>query len=291
MLTPELAVIHDEMFPLYLIRGERNLLVDTAITARSDQIGRNLDQLLAGEPLHAVVLTHSHYDHTGALTFLEERYGCEIFSSQRTKEILENPKSIEFINKLNREFDRLLDCPHGAEVRIPKKISAVREGDIIPVARDRWLQVYETPGHTRCSISFLLLPERIFFVGDAAGILERKGRHKPLFLSSYLQYERSLSTIASVNAEMLGLPHNTPIRGARNVADYLAGARASMVHAKEDILAALRQSRDFEHIAAEILAREFPHPTIIGPREAFLINLTVMIKAVFREYVETAPKP
>ena len=39
-------------------------------------------------------------------------------------------------------------------------------------------------------------------------------------------------------------------------------------------------------IAESILEREYTSPTIMGPREALLINVTAMVKSVFYEFVK-----
>jgi glyoxylase-like metal-dependent hydrolase (beta-lactamase superfamily II) len=81
-------------------------------------------------------------------------------------------------------------------------------------------QVYETPGHTRCSLAFLLQPENILFPGDAAGVVEKSGKIKPLFLSSYTLYEQSLKKLSTIKANILALPHNTAIKGERKIRDF-----------------------------------------------------------------------
>lgn len=283
-IMTDVFVIHDSMFPLYVIRDQKNVLVDCSILARAKSIYQVLTRLLGQQPVHTVLLTHSHYDHTGACSFLQDKYHFNIFCSQRTKEILENPKSLEFINKLNRNFSQLLGSENSdLIIRTPQNIHHVCEGDKITISEQHYLQVYETPGHTRCSISFLLQPEKIFFIGDAAGVIEKNKKIKPLFLSSYLQYEESLNKIKQVDAEILALPHNNLIKGRKNVADFLNCALEATRLAKFDILEALKKTDDINQIASDILAGEFPLPTIAGPREALLINLTAMVKAVKRE--------
>jgi hypothetical protein len=55
---------------------------------------------------------------------------------------------------------------------------------------------------------------------------------------------------------------------------------------KEKILARLGQSEDFAGIAENLLAEEYASPTIMGPREALMINVTAMVKSVFYEFVK-----
>ncbi len=274
------------MFPLYVIRGEQNVLVDCAILAKAGEIEKKLTTLPGDGRIGMVLLTHSHYDHTGACSVLQEKHGFKIIASQRTKEVLENDKAIAFIDDLNQKFKKILGDTSGSVFTKPRNIRAVKENDIIPLGGGQELEVFETPGHTRCSISFLLKPELILFPGDAAGVMEKNGSIKPLFLSSYTQYEASLKKLLALDAEVLALAHNTAIRGRERVKEFLGGSLAETRKLKGKILAWLGQSDDFGDIAEKILAEEYALPTIMGPREALVINVTSMVKSVYYEFVK-----
>ncbi len=285
-LAENVYVLHDPMFPLYVIRAGRNLLVDCAILAKAGEIAGKLDALLGEEKIDLALLTHSHYDHTGACSRLQDKYGFEIIASQRTKEILENEKAVAFIDDLNQKFKDMLGDRSASVFSKPRNVRGVGENDVIDLSAGRTIEVVETPGHTRCSISFLLKPENILFPGDAAGVVEKTGKLKPLFLSSYTQYERSLEKLMTLGAGMLALPHNPVIKGEEKVGAFLAAALDEARKLKAEIFARLQHSHDFAMIAASILEREYASPTIMGPREALMINVTAMVKSVFYEFVK-----
>jgi glyoxylase-like metal-dependent hydrolase (beta-lactamase superfamily II) len=276
-------LLHDPMFPVYLIHGPKPILVDCAILAKAMEIDKFLHDLLQGDPLVSVILTHSHYDHTGSCSFLQEKHKFNIVASQRTKEILQNPKAIEFIDRLNRDFNSRLLIKMDARVSMPENIVSVHEGDVIKISDKQWLQVYETPGHSRCSVAFLLKPENILFPGDATGIIERDKTIKPLFLSSYLQYVESINKIKTLDVEILALPHNQPIKGRKNIQEFLDRTLLQTELLKDKILSELRSNNDFNAIAEKLSAKDYSRPTVDGPREALLINLSAMVKSVFNE--------
>ena len=285
-LQANVAVMRDPMFPLYVVRGERNVLVDCAILAKANEIEKNLAALLGDNGIAMVLLTHSHYDHTGACSHLQKKFGFEIVASQRTKEILENDKAVAFIDDLNQKFKKIMNDNSGSVFSKPRDIRAVGEHDRIPLPGGQFFEVYETPGHTRCSISFRLQPENILFPGDAAGVMEKNGKIKPLFLSSYTQYEGSLKKLLALEAEVLALAHNTAIKGKENVREFLAASLDETQKLKEKIIDRLGQSADFGLIAERLLAEEYVSPTIMGPREALVINVTAMVKSVYYEFVK-----
>jgi len=287
ILRANVYVLHDPMFPLYVIRAGQNLLIDCSILAKANAIEEKLQELLGKEKIDLVLLTHSHYDHTGACSHLQKKYGFEIIASKRTKEILENDNAIEFIDNLNQKFKAILNDQSNSTFTKPAQVRGIGENETIKISDSQLIEVFETPGHTRCSLSFLLKPENILFPGDAAGVIEKSGKIKPLFLSSYSLYEQSLKKLITIKAEMLALPHNTAIKGERKVQEFLQSALREAQKLKEEILAALQNTTDFALIAENILNREYTFPTIMGPREALLINITAMVKSIYYEFVKT----
>jgi 2-aminobenzoylacetyl-CoA thioesterase len=285
-LRANVFTVHDPMFPLYVIRGKQNLMIDCSILAKAREIEKKIHAFLGDEKIDLLLLTHSHYDHTGACSYLQEKFGFAIAASCRTKEILANDKAIGFIDDLNQKFKKILNDPSDLVFSMPERVRGIGENEEIKLAGGQTIAVLETPGHTRCSISFLLNPENILFPGDAAGVIEKSGKIKPLFLSSYTQYERSLRKLIAIQADVLALPHNTAIKGKKRVNDFLESSLRETQKLKEEILAALHDQLDFGRIAENILAGEYTFPTIMGPREALLINVTAMVKSIYFEFIK-----
>lgn len=285
-ITNNVYVIHDSMFPIYLIHGQKSILVDCSILAKGREIDESLVSILKNDRIESVLLTHSHYDHTGACSYLQGKHHFNIIASQRTKEILQNPKAIDFIDNLNQEFMRRLGQETGIHVTMPESIIPVREGDVIKVSSEQWLQVYETPGHSRCSLAFLLKPENILFPGDAAGIIEKDRTIKPLFLSSYSQYLESLNKIRTLDADILALPHNQIIRGRKNILEFFDRSLLETIKLKDKIFQELQITTDFNAIAEKLSVMEYSLPTVDGPREALIINLTAMVKSIYNEFLK-----
>lgn len=285
-LQANVFTIHDPMFPLYVIRGKQNLMIDCSILAKAKDVEAKLRELLGNEKIDLALLTHSHYDHTGACSYLQEKFGFEIIASLRTKEILENDKAIEFIDNLNQKFKNILNDHSDSVFTKPAHIRGVGENEKIRISDSQWIEIFETPGHTRCSISFLLKPENILFPGDAAGVIEKSGKIKPLFLSSYTLYEKSLKKLISLKAATLAFPHNTAIKGENKVQEFLRSSLRETQKLKEKILTALQSTTDFALIAENILNQEYTLPAIMGPREALLINVTAMVKSIFYEFLK-----
>lgn len=282
-ITKNVLMLHEPMFPLYLVRGKENILMDTAISAVTQSVSDKLGTLLQGETLHSVLLTHSHYDHTGALPFLQKKFGCRVIGSPRTIELLKKQEVRDFIADMNTRFNKVLGSGVTTEFPELNHLYSVREGEKVRVDSKRYFVVLETPGHTRCSISFLLMPDRILFPGDAAGVLEKNGKVKPLFLSSYNSYIESIGKLIDLKAEMLCPPHNTRIKGAVRVQKHLRQALEAAINLKEKIVDALKSGMSIKETTKIVMEKEFPLPVVQGPQKAFDINLTSMVRTVSRE--------
>lgn len=87
------------------------------------------------------------------------------------------------------------------------------EEDTIQVGNKQNLAFFFTPGHTRCSVSYYLTQNGILFPGDALGVVEKNGNIRPLFLSDYSAYIKSILLLSQLTVKTLALPHNTAIKG------------------------------------------------------------------------------
>ncbi len=198
----------------YLIDGDEGVtLVDTllpkkegTITKALAEIGRSLSDV------SAIVLTHSHADHTGSAAAVKEASGAAVYASTgdvaavRGEEKPPLPPMAERFPFL-KPIMRLLPAPAPVVVE-----HVIGEGADARLPED--LRVIDTPGHTPGHVSYLLDREGgLLFVGDAA--VAKKGEITRGWMNrAEPTFDASLRHIAEFDFARAVFGHAAPIQSS-----------------------------------------------------------------------------
>ena len=164
-----------------------------------------------------LLILHSHFDHVGIIPFLKRRNkALVLYGSARAWEILHKPKAIDTINNFSREVAKQVGregvyAAYDLEWRESLSGAIVSEGDIIDLGGMEG-HVYETPGHSSCSISFYIPHLKALFASDGAGI-----PYKDTIVisanSNFTKYQESLEKLKELDVEYLCADHYGYISG------------------------------------------------------------------------------
>ena len=151
-----------------------------------------------------LLILHSHFDHVGIVPYFKRNYpAIEVLASEAAVKTFEKPKAIEFINSYNQlsagEKNESLKG-FDLEWRTDIEPSVVREGEIIDLGGVA-LKIYETPGHSNCSISAYEPDAGILFGSDAIGI----PFSDKLFPSMNTNIEQFLNSLEKLRALKINL--------------------------------------------------------------------------------------
>ncbi len=135
---------------IYLVTGERTMLVDTGTGAASEPIIENIAEILNGRKLDFVVLTHRHFDHIGGLKDIVPAF---------RPEVLAGAADAEEIRRGGR------DPISGMMLHPCEDVRELSEGDTIDLG-EHVLRVIETPGHTEGGICLYDTESGALFSGD-----------------------------------------------------------------------------------------------------------------------------
>ena len=106
-----------------------------------------------GWVIEAILLTHGHFDHTGAVNELRETLGIPVYAHENSDRYL-----------LDGEMNLSAFC---IGEKVIRNVCTLRDGDTVSL-RDGscLLRVIHTPGHTTDSVVYYSDKDRIAFVGD-----------------------------------------------------------------------------------------------------------------------------
>ena len=133
-------VLHEETKEL--------ILIDPA-----DDAARIIQKIEENEwKLQAILLTHGHFDHIGAVDDLRAHFkGVQCYVGEDEKEVLEN-----------RSYNLSASFGSGFAVRADHLL---KDKETLTLAGFK-LQVIETPGHTKGGVCYYLPQEGVLFSGD-----------------------------------------------------------------------------------------------------------------------------
>jgi len=190
--------------------GEEMVLIDAGAGEGYELIVDNIRSLgLRPEKLKAVIATHSHIDHIGALCQFREEFGIQVIAHELDTEAIET------------------DIGSGAEYYgvsyRPCKVDVILRGTEETVRCGRHdLKVIHIPGHTPGSIAvYLDAGTRILFGQDV---------HGPYFLkgSNTEQAKISLRRLADLDADILCEGHFGVYEPKEEVRRYIEGHLRSL---------------------------------------------------------------
>ncbi|MEL7658827.1 MAG: hydrolase, partial [Bacillota bacterium] len=159
------------------------------------------------------------------------------------------------------------------------------EKDVILLG-DRELHCYETPGHTNCSLSFLLEPGKIFFPSESTGVYSARGMIYTGMLKSYHDTVAAIEKCRKIKINHIISPHYGLVSDDDREA-YWDLSLASTEESKKFILEKKKDGALFSEILEEY-TKEFwiRKRTEEQPKEAFLLNAHHMIHNVLKEFHE-----
>jgi len=146
---------------LFIVENDGSrLLIDTSSADQAELIIEKLKKFKI-YPIHKILLTHSHWDHTAGVSKLKtlmKDVEIEVLASENAIENLRNPSD------MNNVFE--------ATVESLDDVIPLKEGDIIDLNGFN-LEVFNFFGHTMDSIALLDEKNRNIFTGDS--IIDRSG--------------------------------------------------------------------------------------------------------------------
>ena len=137
----------------------------------------------------AILLTHGHFDHTGAVADLKEQTGAKVYIHSKDECMLDDTiKNVAYL------------CP-GYSYKPFTADVLVSDGDIIRLDEIEF-SVMHTPGHTAGSVVYFA--DDCMFAGDT--IFEGSAGRTDFYSGDYIAQRNSLARIAALREDYLIYP-------------------------------------------------------------------------------------
>lgn len=170
-----------------LIEGsQKTVLHDCGMACFHQELIANLEKALGDKPLDYVILSHSHYDHMGALPYIIKRWpDVKVCGSKKAAEVFQRPGAVKMIASMGKtaaeHYGKIPEDAYGEGLRID---IVLESGDILDLGEEKIL-AFETKGHTDCSMSYLLQPYGILLASESTGVMDPEGNIRASILKSF----------------------------------------------------------------------------------------------------------
>src|SRR5262245_49348365 len=147
-----------------------NAVIDPGPASTLETLRAELSRLgVQVADLHAILLTHIHLDHAGAVgALVKENAGISVFVHEFGAIHMADPSKL--LASAGRLYGGEMDRLYGPMLPVPEEnLQPLEGGEEIEVGK-RDLKVLYTPGHASHHVTFWDSEERTAFVGDVGGI-------------------------------------------------------------------------------------------------------------------------
>ena len=194
---------------ILILGSEKTGLYDCGMACFSDRLIENIHKVLDGEnrTVDYVFMSHTHYDHIGALPYiLDEWPHAKVCGSKKAAEVFASSGARNTMVSLGKAAAEQF----GSDVEIKAdnlRIDVIlKDGDTINLGEET-ITAYETKGHTDCSMSYLLEPERILFASESTGVISLDGLMYPSILKSFDDSLDSAKKLKKLKVNFIIVPH------------------------------------------------------------------------------------
>jgi glyoxylase-like metal-dependent hydrolase (beta-lactamase superfamily II) len=269
--------------PVYLLSSEKPVIFEAGFSCMGRYYENDIMEILIGRKPEILFMTHVHYDHCGAASYLKKAFnGMKIGASRRAAEIIKRPNAQSLMTDLSENVIKIIESMDGInnEILVRDEFEffdvdmILEDGQIINVDNGLSVYVLATPGHTRDMLSFYVPEKKLLIATETAGCMSHTGSIVAEFLVDYDLYIKSLKQLSSLEVDVLCQGHHFVFTG-NDVKKHFEQSIISAEKFKETVERLLQsEAGSIERVMSIIKAKEYdPNPGPKQPEKAYLLNL------------------
>lgn len=213
------------------------VLVDAGIRGFAEPIAQAAGALFGAEKPRAIVLTHGHFDHIGALPELLARWDAPVFAQERELPYLRGEANYPEPDPTvgGGLLARLSPLYPNEATNLGTRVQPLPEDGAVPFLPEwRWIA---TPGHTQGHVSLFRASDRMLVAGDAfitvkqesvwAVLTQERQMHGPpaYFTPDWEEAWASVKRLAALQPRCAITGHGAPMEGEELIRELTRLAR------------------------------------------------------------------
>lgn len=216
---------------LLVFGRDKTALYDTGMAYCHEKLIDNISKALEKKGrsgLDYVLMSHTHYDHIGALPYVLQKWpDVIVVGAAKAEKVFASRGARRTMKRLGEAArDSFGDSREPVLVDGFRLDMAVKDGDTVDLGGSHFV-VLETKGHTDCSLTYVLEPQSIMFACESTGVLHSPGDVHTSILKSYSDTLRSAEKCRAYGARRVICPHYGLIPEGRNEYFFQVYARAA----------------------------------------------------------------
>jgi len=286
-LSDNILLLGNTNFNYYLAGQKEAVIIECGMTAGVSLLAEQWASLPQKPEVKYILAMHSHFDHVCGIAMLKTLFPSALaVGSARTQKILTSDKVKQALKRADDivtaayiKNGLLKEKPADLNIELLGIDLCVGDGDSLNLGNDLKIDIFETPGHSPCSISAYFEQDKAMFLSDAAGYRDDSGLMSPVFFQDYELYINSIKRIMDIPTEILGVGHGKVCTG-KEVQEYYKDGLLAAQEAFAEIKSKLEKGISEEAVTTELFAKYITGALAYYPEDMMLGSMYQLVKSV-----------
>ncbi len=247
----------------YLAKGDRYMLIGGGGQWIVPELERQFSEYqIDMDRVQYLLIGHTHYDHCGAVPYLQRRYPhLQVLASREAEKLYGMEKAIRNMRKFSHQVMQNMGLPlelDGVSLEFDKihVDRTLTDGDRVDLGSGLSFGIIETPGHSRCSMALYAPQQKWLFPSDSMAVpVGKRDGFVSTASESFIVYLDSLKKLTALDIRLCAWEH-FGVMTDEDARDIVGRVIRYTLEYKRQLVEHVRQTGDVEG-AARWAAHDF----------------------------------